>query len=381
MKFLFEYDDVTNETLLNHIKHNPKLRQFFSSNWGKISTKQYCGLICVEGEDFFILPKISKNDTTKDYTVFIYMLMVAYDLKLTNEDIASAQNREHRILEIFIELFAKRLFEELKFGVLRKYITLENNLNTLRGKYLINENIRHNFTHEKIYCQYDEFSPDNELNRFFLYAIRLFMRYSHSKKYLKICESLLDEVGYQTFDPNRINIRFDRLDQRFQVPFEMAIMILKKLIPIFEQEKQSFAFLFDMNELFEKFVAKLLPDAEIQKKAKFGDLSLKPDIRTENLIIDTKYKIYKNKKDLSRVDKYQMFVYGQNFNLKNTMLLYPKHLNQDIQNNPFNLGDGEECINLYIRSLNLGFDRKDCEFEEYIKMMRERMEEVICLKI
>ena len=50
----------------------------------------------------------------------------------------------------------------------KKYITEQDNLNVLKGKYLINENIKYNFTKNKIYCEYDEFSENNSLNQFFL---------------------------------------------------------------------------------------------------------------------------------------------------------------------------------------------------------------------
>jgi len=50
-----------------------------------------------------------------------------------------------------------------------------------------------------------------------------------------------------------------------------------------------------MNELFEKFIGRIFkeldPSTKLQNQKNFGNLQLKPDIITTNMIIDTKYKI------------------------------------------------------------------------------------------
>ncbi len=373
MQLLYEYETITDDKLLQAIQKDENLHKYFSSRWGKIQAKNYCGLLSIEGEEYYILPKISKRDTETNLNIFTYMLMVAYDIKLENEDFASRANHEHKILEIFIQFFTKTFIHELQRGLYKQYITYQENLQVLRGKYLINENLKHNFTKQKIYCEFDEFSSDNTLNRFFLYAIHVFHRHTSHKKGLKQCELMLDEVSKLHLDINNLNINFNRLNQRFEKSFQIALMILKRYIPLISKEQQSFAFLFDMNELFENFVGKLVPDAKLQNQKDFGNLRLKPDIMIENLIIDTKYKKVKNREDLSTADKYQMFVYGRNFDIKNTMLLYPKHL--DVISEDLKLGEGEKCINLAMKSLDLGFDGDG--FEEYVVKMRRRVEEII----
>ena len=93
-----------------------------------------------------------------------------------------------------------------------------------------------------------------------------------------------------------------------------------------------------------------------------------------NTIIDTKYKIVKNRDDLVTNDKYQMFTYGINFNIRNTMLLYPKHLfdiKQDLK-----LGIGDNLVELKMRSLDLNFEGK---YEEFIEKIKIKMEKLRCL--
>jgi 5-methylcytosine-specific restriction enzyme subunit McrC len=92
----------------------------------------------------------------------------------------------------------------------------------------------------------------------------------------------------------------------------------------------------------------------------------------DNLIIDTKYKKVSSKEDLSPADKYQMFVYGKNFHVKNTMLLYPKHV--DDVSEDLVLGKDENSINLAMRSLDLEFDGG---YEGFVVEMRKRVEEIV----
>ena len=307
---------------------------------------------------------------------FLYMLAYVLNLKLENEQVASGENIIlNKIVEILINVFAKNLISELKKGIYKEYILKQDNLRTLKGKYLINENLKYNFTNEKIYCEYDEFSEDNKLNQFFLFAVKSLMKFSKDKKLLKKCELILDDITFNNFKIEDIDIQFNRLNHRFQESFQLAMLLLKRLLPTYNKGDKSFAFLFKMNELFEKFIGEIYKNidstAKIQYQKNFGNLQLKPDIITQNMIIDTKYKIVKNKDDLNRDDKYQMFVYGINFGIRDTMLLYPKHL-FDIKED-LKLGDGENLVNLKMRSIDLSFDGS---YDEFIEEIKKRVEEI-----
>jgi len=153
-------------------------------------------------------------------------------------------------------------------------------------------------------------------------------------------------------------------------------MLLKKFVPLFERDKKSFAFLFDMNELFEKFIGKMIKesydDVEIPKEnKKFGKLYLRPDIilNSKKLIIDCKYKIKDDDKIASREDRYQMYVYANNYdNIDKTMLLYPKRFDQGKNlEKELILGKNNKKVELLMRSIDLNFDGNNKEFIEKIK--------------
>lgn len=379
---IYEYEPITNEKLKNHIINTTELHKYFTLDWKDLKAKQYCGILNFDNQDFYILPKIanrnSKPDDEQNLNIFIYMLMYAYDVKLSNEQIASCANQKHTILEVFVQMFAINLLNELKKGLYKEYLTKQDNLPVLKGKYLINENLKYNFTKNKIYCEYDEFSENNSLNQFFLYAIKYLQKFVNNKKLLKQCELIFDEVEYKSVDINRVEtINFNRLNVRFKTSFEIALLLLRQSIPLFNKDKKSFAFLFDMNILFEKFIARMVKEldnnAKIQNKHYFGDLTLKPDIILKNQIIDTKYKKLNSLNDIKQGDKLQAFSYGINYKVENVMLLYPKHLD----NIKYDLVLGKESIvNLKIRTIDLNFSGNN--YKEYIDEIKFRVEKIIC---
>ena len=373
MTYLYENQNIPTE-LEKHIESNANLHSYFDINFKGIKPKNYCGFLAIDNESYFIIPKIS-DENTQNLNIFIYMLLYAYDINLKNEDLMNAENKEHQIFELFIRLFSDALLDEFKKGVFKQYITMQENLKVLRGKYIIEKNFN-NFYHQNIYCEFDEFSMDNELNRFFLYAIRTFKKFS-SYGNLHRCEAILDEVDYFNVDFKRLNMHFDRMNSRYKKSYEVALMILQKLVPMTEKSTdKSFAFLFNMAEVFEKFVGRVYGEIDsttkLQVQRNFGNLQLEPDIITTDKIIDTKYKKVNDRGDLSTQDKYQMFAYGVNFKMKDTMLLYPKHL-IDMDDN-LALGKGDDMVRLEMRSLDLGFDGG---YEKFLVIMPIRLKECI----
>lgn len=373
MNYLYENQNIP-ENLEIHIKDNKSLYPYFEMNFDGIKPKNRCGFLSIENENYFIIPKIS-NENEDNLNIFIYMILKAYDIKISNKDLANFDQTKFKYMEFFIRYFSDILFNELKRGIHKTYITKQENLKVLKGKYLLEKNFQ-NFYHMNIYCEFDEFSIDNELNRFFLYTIKIFKRYSTYSNLHK-CEAVFDEVEYSHIDINRLRIKFDRLNHRFEKPFKIALKILKKLSPLVNNsDTKSFAFLFDMSEVFEKFIGNIYKEIDsntsLQCEKNYGNLKLKPDIKTSNQIIDTKYKLVKNKKDLKTHDKYQMFTYGINFGIRNTMLLYPKHLlnvNEDLK-----LGINENLVRLKMKSIDLKCD--DIGYENYIKEVNTRIREI-----
>jgi len=93
----------------------------------------------------------------------------------------------------------------------------------------------------------------------------------------------------------------------------------------------------------------------------------------DDLIIDTKYKIVKDRDDLKTNDKYQMFVYGTNFRIKNTMLLYPTHNSIEVDED-LKLGKDDKMVELKMRSVDLNFDGG---YDEFVCEIKSRLGKLI----
>jgi len=164
------------------------------------------------------------------------------------------------------------------------------------------------------------------------------------------------------------------------------MLLLKQSIPLFNQGKKSFAFLFDMNVLFERFIARMVKESYYEVKIQkgyesFGGLNLKPDIIVKNkrLIIDCKYKTMEKNEIANRDDRYQMYAYGNNFkNIDTAMLLYPKRLD-DIDKTII-LGENDKKVELKMKSIDLDFKESEAlngGYEKFIEVIKYRIEEII----
>ena len=106
-----------------------------------IVKKNQCGFLRINNENYFIAPKISNDDKTNQ-KIFMYMLLFAYDIKISNEDLANFENQEFKIFDIFIKYFTEEFLQELKKGVYKSYIVKEENLKVLKGSYLIEKTLQ-----------------------------------------------------------------------------------------------------------------------------------------------------------------------------------------------------------------------------------------------
>jgi len=352
----YEHQSITSEKLRRAVENIPELQKYFKADFNGIKARHYCGIVSVEGEDFYILPKVAQ-DKEMDLEIFMRMLLVAYGMEVEKADTAASGAQKHRLFQALIDLFARTLLRQLQMGLYREYVTMNDRLRALRGRYLVAENALRSFDRTAIACEYDEFSADNSVNRFLFFAVRYLIPFADNAKNLRLIEAVFEETAYRRHDVGRLpEFHYSRLNERFRESVEMARWLLRHLMPIFAAGKRSFAFLFDMNELFEAYVGALVKriesSARLQVERNFGNLKLKPDILIENrLIIDTKYKRVKSRDEISAADKYQMFAYGKNFGVDRVILIYPDF--GDGYEDELVLGKGEQSISLKIDKLQI----------------------------
>lgn len=352
---------------------------YFSENWGEVKAKQYCGALKIGDQTLTILPKIDKHNDVANLRYLTYMLSYVYDLKV-DESITSTDTEKSPIFELLISIFSRELIREVEKGMYCEYISVQDNLRVMRGHFMAGMDAQTNFVRDKIYCEYDEFSPDNPLNALFAYTVNVCRRITNSvdnRRQLGILHLMFDEIT-PYYNPHA-TYHWHRLNERFRHLYKIALLILQNLNIRFDKVgANEWAFMFDMNVLFEQFIGKIVqsiePTAIIQAENNFGNLKLKPDILIpHSLIIDTKYKKVNGKEELKRDDKYQMYVYGKNYHIDKTMLLYPKHI-EDV-NEDLCLGKKGEGVALKMRSVEL--QSNSVSFGKYIEEVKNKIYEVI----
>lgn len=332
---------------------------FKYSGKDKISARHYVGVVQVGDLTVEVLPKIDGIvDAVQIRRNLVAMLAVVRDLRIKDGDVARIGTQRSGILEILIRIFCDKLFEQVHKGILRKYESRTENLNVVRGKIGITEQIRLNSTNpERLFCHFDEFDENIPLNQILKACLRLLARISvDSSNQRKINELLLVLDTVADIAPSALpwhQINFDRTSNRFEPTYKLAELFLKATPPdLSGGGAQGFSLFFEMSALFEEYIGRMakrtfqqdgvnirlqgprryLAVAEESRREVFA---LKPDIvaikdKVPVWIIDTKWKVLSledAKEGVAQGDMYQMYAYAQRYDCPDIMLLYPHHSN------------------------------------------------------
>ena len=337
-----DFGDIENFILKNSDENAPFLR-IASGVGGKfIQARNYVGVLQTKsGLTIEILPKIAdKNDAERSKAVFIKMLRTLKNFPFKSSNLASLKTQNLPLLEIFISMFLCELEALVKKGIKSGYVALEENLNFLKGKLNINEQIKRNSIHkERFYVGYSEFLSDIKINRIIKTTLKfLYKKSNSSKNQQKIRELLFifDEVweceDYKNFFEKLIINR--QVKHYEQTLLWCKIFLLGNSFTPHKGNDLAFALLFDMNALFESyvgnFIKKKFSGTILQHSEKYlvenpKSFKLRPDIfLKDKFIADTKWKIVKSRDDISQADLYQLYAYGKKYECGRLYLIYPK---------------------------------------------------------
>lgn len=246
-------------------------------------------------------------------------------------------------------------------GLMQDFVEREDSLSMLRGRLLVREQATKRFGQiDVLECEFDEFEADLLENRILAAALggaRRMASYPAVRSSLSRLHAIFSEVC-QTTDLDIISAKselsYHRRNAHYRPAHQLAWLILEGLgvRNIFEAGAQrSFAFLIDMNELFEKFVTSLFVEAfrgrEIRVRPQRKDRSIVinertgrpysaiiPDILLEipidrgmrRIPVDVKYKLYDDRK-VDPHDLYQTFFYAYAYRsgseLPSAFIVYP----------------------------------------------------------
>ena len=318
-----------------------------------------------------------------------YMLSYAFQsLNFKEYNKVKSEDFEN-IYDLFSELLTIALNKQIKQGLYRDYIEVDETTSSIRGKINITESINElSFINKKLNCTYDEFSVNSYLNKIIKTTLTILLKAPINKEKRRPLKNILLYFrDVDTLDTNSINwqIRYDRNNQDYRMIIGICYLTLKGLLQSEKKGDKKLMEFFDdmrMSKLYENFIfnfykkefPNLIADWKEIKWQLDHDVDSKmlprmiTDIPLEYnkkiLIIDAKYysSTTSDSDKLHSHNLYQIFTYVKNKSYKvgedvevAGMLLYAK--TTDDINEKYIMGGNGICV----RTLNLNQDF------EYIK--------------
>ena len=330
--------------------------RFFRSH---AQAQQYVGTLAVGDRVVQVLPKIyGTNDENLGFLVFL--LSYTKRLRLRQTGTADHERLAGSFLEIWIRHFATELNHLLRRRPMHRYVEVEERVGFLRGKLLTERELAGTGTlYARYACRYEIFTPDHLMNRTLRFCNALLLEQTRvltNRVILQENEALLSDVTpgvVRAEDLDRIHL--DRLNRHYEPILELCRLLLENsTLNLKAGRIDQLAFVFDMNRLFEEFVAEFLRRhtskidlgrgrhlAGVRYQHRlgrlFGEFNMDADlVLTDNagdsFLVDTKYKTLDSNEHhggLSQADFYQMYAYGSagKQHYDNIVLLYPTTTN------------------------------------------------------
>ena len=319
------------------------------------------------------------------------MLAYAFQtLRQTNYEKIAYEKFEN-IVDLFAAILAKGLAHQLKQGLYREYVTITEDLSTLRGKVDMISSIKLKMQKKQLLsCEHDEFSENNRFNQIIKATARILIyqppvsdeRKAELKKEL-IFFSEIDEIDVTAIRWD--TLKYQRNNQEYEMLLNVCYFVLKGLLQSDEKGNFKMAMFLDeqrMCHLFERFILEYYRyhyhgiisanSTKVNWDTDDGVVDFLPDMQTDimlkcnqkTLIIDAKYYTHTMQTGQYNVQKihsnnlYQIFTYVKNQDTMKDgsvsgMLLYAKTDEAITPNNKFMLSGNK--ISVRTLDLNLMF--------------------------
>lgn len=336
-----------------HLDALLKLNEFHEGNYFEpiakgIKFNQYVGVIQVNGLTIEINPKADKDDDDNRWKgVLLKMLKASGKLKASSSGGANVKRQHLNLLEVYFELYLNELENLVHKGLIKQYRFDKKNTKALKGKLEFAGHLQKNIIHkERFYTRHQVYDTDHLIHQILQNGLSIVDQFTKgSRIYDKVKRVQLNfpDVSVINITEKKLNIvKYNRKTDPYTYALELARLIILNYSPdIASGKEKMLSLLFDMNDLWERFIIKQLKksclgtDIEIvgqESKSFWGNNSLKPDIvlkkGNEIYIVDTKWKRPK-KTSASVSDLRQMYTYCRFWDAAKAMLLYPGDLKEN----------------------------------------------------
>lgn len=325
--------------------------------YGTARSTNWVGTLGLGPRSIEVVPKIDASDgpvsDARTRENLLCMIARAGLVPVTQADIAKMAGSGKPLLSSFMDLYVDNLMREWRRGAVREYITRSENRTFLRGKLLFQDQLRLNLVQrQRFFTSCDECIEDGPVSRLLKAALVCCRKQKICDGVSRKARGLLhdfDGIAPVDFSPEELaQIQVNRQIIRFESLINLAKLIVKTISPrSSENGRNMYSLMFDMNEVFERFIAAELKRAlgdtgvsvisqvggkSLLLKNGQGKFNLRPDIGVFSeekavCVLDTKWKrldLSKSHANISQADMYQMYAYGKEFDSPVTVLIYPR---------------------------------------------------------
>ncbi len=325
-------------------------QEIFEIGRRSIKARNYVGTISLGDRVIEVLPKTDlNNDQTRQR--FLEMLAITQLIPFREVDIAAQAKRFSTLLDAFMCVYLSHLTTQWRRGRISNYRKVDANRNCLKGKLLFGENLRKNVAHaERFYTRSDAFTVDVPLSQTLKLATHVCRRHAVQHAIQQDALSLLmefDEVSDVRLSLHQLSlIHTDRQTDRFASVLTLGKSLILGESPDRTATTSTFSLMFDMNVVFEQYIAQLMKRAMVSEDRHAsaqiggkhllsrngkGKFRLIPDIgiyenRKLICLVDTKWKLLDRSKShdgVSQADMYQMYAYAREFQCSRVIVLFP----------------------------------------------------------
>ena len=325
----------------------------------RVRTRSWVGVVRLPTVEIRVVPKV-----TGDLLGLVRLLEYASGLDALTRlrDGATLEASGDSLLELFVLLFVEASERVLRRGLLSGYVEREDDLPMVRGRILGDRQVLERFGQlDRIICRFDELEHDVVENQLLTAALQASSpRVTSVGLQRRICrlrgvfEPICD-TDQLDLGGARTTVAYNRLNAHYETAHQLGWLLFDALgiDDLFAPgETRSFSFLLNMNQLFERFVTRvveqILPVAryrvtsQIPFKSVVWNVSSQrpytniiPDIVVERrggaecrVAIDAKYKLY-DERGFDQSDIYQTFLYAFTLGatasdgVPTSLLLYP----------------------------------------------------------
>ncbi|MBI2392027.1 MAG: hypothetical protein HYV09_20715 [Deltaproteobacteria bacterium] len=325
-------------------------QRFFRVGHQRITACQFVGYVEVGELAIEILPKAdrdAKADAAPWRAGMLEMLHAATGLRFEHPTESSQTAGRSTLLHVVIARFLEEVETLAHQGLARGYRSEEQNGPVFRGKLLLQQQLRENLARDdRFFVRTTTYDRDIVVNRILRAALDALQTLRIDATAARRAAQCAD--AFATVTRGRVNgsdfdrLRLGRSTARYHDALLLARMILERRAPELRSGRAPvFALLFDMNVLWERYVAALFRKAAgrrftvrtqegrgFWRAAGSTERTVRPDIVVESedgsvvLIADTKWKLVREGVP-SDDDLKQMFVYNELFGSARSLLIYP----------------------------------------------------------